>query len=172
MLHLHRCELLGTDTNGCLPRAALCHGPHESTSHEPPAMAPPPRLCGVASCKPSGVASREPSSATSSRHATLFRWLSIRLCHQPSLAAPSEWSAAYVSILHCLLCATVEHCTQVLGAVCSPLSSRLRSAGPPANTDLHVLLSSLIRADSPQHVLRTAPSEKAKPSTIPWSGCL
>ena len=41
VLVLHRCELLGTDTNGCLPRAAICHGPHDSTSHEPPAMAPP-----------------------------------------------------------------------------------------------------------------------------------
>ena len=39
---------------------------------------------------------REPPSVTSSRHATHFRWL----CYQPSLAAPSEWSAAYVTSLH------------------------------------------------------------------------
>ena len=51
-------------------------------------MAPPRRL--------SGVASREPPSVTSSRHATHFRWL----CHQLSLASPSEWSAAYVTSLH------------------------------------------------------------------------
>ena len=59
-------------------------------------MTPPRRLSGVAFCEPSGVASREPPSVTSSRHATHFR----SLCHQPSLAAPSEWSAAYVTSLH------------------------------------------------------------------------
>ena len=64
---------LGADTNGCLRQAAPRYGPHDSTSHKPRAMAPPPRLSGVTSCMPSGVASSEASSVPSSRHATLFQ---------------------------------------------------------------------------------------------------
>ena len=93
---------LGADAYGCLRRPAPRHGPHDSTSHEPHAMVPPPRLSGRASCEPSGVASREPSSVTS--HVT-------RLCStgrdtQPSLAATPEWSAAYVTSLHSARCST------------------------------------------------------------------
>ena len=71
----HSLRALGTDTNGCLRRAAPRHGPHGSTSHKPPAMASAPRFSDVASRETSGVASRR---------ATPFR----RLRHQPSRAAP------------------------------------------------------------------------------------
>ena len=118
-------QALGTDTNGYLRRAAPRHGPHDSTSHEPPAMAPPPRLSGVASCEPFSVASRGPSSVTS--HVTR---LCSALCHQPSLAAPAEWSAACVTSFTL----SAQHWDTARSSTCyytpasAPLSSLSRSA--------------------------------------------
>ena len=121
-------QALGTDTDGCLRRGAPRHGPHDSH----------------------GFLASLPASPRPQRHATLFRWLSIQLRHQTSLAAPPERSAACITSLHSFLCATVEHCTffhvqphlQVLCVVCSPLSSLSWSAGPSSTT---------LRAESPQH---------------------
>ena len=96
-----------------------------------------------------------------SRHATLFPWL----CHQPSLAAPPEWSAVCVTSLHSLLGATVERCTfshvlphlQVLCVVCSPLSSLSRFAGPPSCLSSTRTLSCCSRRSSELTRLNTRP---------------
>ena len=117
-------------------------------------MTQPPQLSGVFFCEVSGVASREPSSAT--LHVTrLFRWP----CHQPSLC-PLRNSGT----LHVLPRATAPpgalrglFTSLVALAVCrSP--ARL-SELTLLNTHLHVLLSSLLRADSPQHAPPPAGSE-------------
>ena len=130
--------------DSCLRQAAPRHGPHDSTSHEPPAMAPPPRRRFLRTL---GRRITQALIHNISRHATLLCWLR----HQPSLAAPPEWSAACVTSLDSVLCSTMGHCT-----------FRPRATAPPgALRGLFTTFVALAVCRSPSTTLRAHSSQQS-----------